>query len=99
MRLSLSAHNIIDYAAGEDAAATGKGSLTAQDVEAAANRGEPLDFGITQRGLRVIAECARWVATHDDTAENGNGSPEAAATPEELEEVRPGENPEDGKAL
>lgn len=90
VRLSLSAHNIIDYNAGEDAAAM-NGPLSSQDVRAAASRGEPLDFGITDRGLDFIADCARWAA-HDDDADveapEGHDWPEALATSEELEEVR-----------
>ena len=100
MRLSLLAHNIIEYAAGEGAAATGGGSLSAHDVQAAANRGEPLDFGVTPTGLRVIADCARWVAACDAGAiEDGNSSSETAATSEDLEEVRPGGEREGGTPL
>lgn len=64
VRLTLSAHGIIDYNAGEDAAAARNGSLTEQDVKAAASRGEPLDFGITETGLQVIEDCGRWARDH-----------------------------------
>jgi len=67
VRLTLSAHGIIDYNAGEDAADAGNGSLTEQDVKVAARRGEPLDFGITETGLQVIEKCALWARDHPAT--------------------------------
>ena len=82
VRLFLTAHNVIDYNAGADGAPT-HGSIGADDVEAAASRGESLDFGITPFGLGVIHDCAQWARVHDD-----GGDP---ATSEELEEIQPPE--------
>ncbi len=95
VRLALSAHNIIDYNAGDAA----NHSISADDVEAAASRGEPLEFAITPIGQRVIAECAQWVERHDDDGVPASDTwPETVATSEELEEIRPGDGT-DGKSL
>jgi hypothetical protein len=62
-RISLAAHGIID---------------THPD-EAAARRGETTDFTLTERGRRVIEECARWHAEalkEGEAQEAGQGAGE-----------------------
>jgi hypothetical protein len=65
--MNLLAWEIIDYDRGQDAAELG---LSRQEIEEAIRRGEPYDFGVTDHGLEVIAECAAW--TNEGRSENAD---------------------------
>jgi hypothetical protein len=90
-RLALSALDVIDFDLGEDAAENG-GHLSREEIEAAASRGEPVDFGMTDFGIRVIADCAKWMAEADESPGEGAAGedwPESWANSEELENFSP----------
>lgn len=55
-RLTLAAHQVID-------------TMPDTEVEAAADRGEPVDFSLTEEGLKVIHECAHWKRLDDKVSE------------------------------
>lgn len=96
-RLCLSAHDLIAFQYGHERHSLSNEEIH-EDVHAAADRGEPVDFSLTERGLEVIEECAEWrwqeepeEAEGDEPTDtelsDGADWPQSLATSDELEKL------------
>jgi hypothetical protein len=87
-RMLLSVYMIVDFDLGDDAADRGH-PLSTDEIVEAARTGEPVDCKLTEYGLTVIAECARWCDTYELPEPLSGEWPERLATSSELEDIDP----------